>query len=1150
MLDPELRLITPTDAEGLYDKDLPTRSRGQYYQLAHDYLVHSLRDWLTRKQRETRRGRAELRLSEWSASWNAKSEKRHSPSLLEWAIIRSLTRKRNWSEVERRMMKRAGRSHGLRSLALATVAALLAAAGLHLRNRFVEANQAIVATGVVRQIVSADTANVPNIIRAIKPSDRRWTDPELRQLVAIAPENSNDKLHASLALLPVDPSQVEYLYSRLLGADPRQLPVIRKALDGHQKKLVERLWAVLDNTQGSPNDRFAAACGLASYAPGENAQRWLSASSFISEQLLTQVIKNPSNYALLLETLRPIHLRLLASLSATFRNQQRSETDRSFATYILADYARDQPAVVADLLMTAGSKEYEAFFPIAQGGNATTVPLFQDELAKRVTFSWDDRPLEPSRSKPDEVLVNKIESAGGLLAERFAFCQAMPLGDFLAIVERLRTSGYRPIRLRPYADCQTVRVAAVWTRDGRPSRLVHDESSAEIRRIDELYRREGFLPVDIAGYQVVDSDGEPRDRIAALWVEKGGPDDDARMIAAMSAEELQNAQDQLKSTEMAPATLVAFRDGKERTTYYGTGCKSTIASRAVCRNNVAEGKFPAELALRADLTLIDLSVSVAAPQPATEEHDLAAPRAAAAGPKPKPDDPNARFATMAGHMDRSYAAVWSGDVGLEGIPIFGLNPADHLKRCRELALQGYRMISISVVRIRPDAPPVTASVWHRPVADEQATDRLAQRQARAAIALIRMGKAEEVWPLLRHSADPRLRSFIINWLNPLGTDLRKITAELDRLDSRASGHPTSVTRESDAILFHPEISIRRALILAPGTYRVDALSSGEREPMIAKLLELYRNDPDAGIQGAAEWTLRQWNEHDKLKAADAALVQLKDRGDRRWMVNSQGQTFALIEGPVEFRMGSPATEPDRYARFELPHRRVIPRRFAIAAKEVTVADYQEFVKENPEVDHATSSRLSPDPRGPMNRVSWFHAVAYCNWLSRKENLPVCYDSNPQVKYPHGMKTPADALRRTGYRLPTEAEWEYACRSGALTSRYFGMNVELLGRYAWSVATSQDHAWPCGSLLPNDLGLFDFLGNVYEWCHDPSHSYRPDQGGIVADDVPTQDSEGTDGLLRGMSFVEPPRHIRSAGRGHNAHSNGNPNFGFRIARTCD
>ena len=79
---------------------------------------------------------------------------------------------------------------------------------------------------------------------------------------------------------------------------------------------------------------------------------------------------------------------------------------------------------------------------------------------------------------------------------------------------------------------------------------------------------------------------------------------------------------------------------------------------------------------------------------------------------------------------------------------------------------------------------MTASVWHRPTVAEEVKDRLAERQARAAVALVRMGKAEEVWPLLRHSADPRLRSFIVNWLNPLGAD-PKLIAELDRLDRSA-----------------------------------------------------------------------------------------------------------------------------------------------------------------------------------------------------------------------------------------------------------------------------------------------------------------------------------------------------------------------------
>ena len=99
-----------------------------------------------------------------------------------------------------------------------------------------------------------------------------------------------------------------------------------------------------------------------------------------------------------------------------------------------------------------------------------------------------------------------------------------------------------------------------------------------------------------------------------------------------------------------------------------------------------------------------------------------------------------------------------------------------------------------------------------------------------------------------------------------------------------------------------------------------------------------------------------------------------------------------------------------------------------------------------------------------------------------------------------MTVPADVLVRTGYRLPTEAEWEYACRSGTMTSRYYGAGTELLGRYARYQANSQDHAWACGGLLPNDLGLFDMLGNAYEWVHDRYGITRISRQGIINDNI--------------------------------------------------
>src|SRR5262249_42601590 len=118
---------------------------------------------------------------------------------------------------------------------------------------------------------------------------------------------------------------------------------------------------------------------------------------------------------------------------------------------------------------------------------------------------------------------------------------------------------------------------------------------------------------------------------------------------------------------------------------------------------------------------------------------------------------------------------------------------------------------------------------------EQMKDWLAERQARAAVALVRLGKADEVWPLLRHGTAPSLRSFLVNWLNPLGADPRLIAAGLVRIDQRVKPPPAPGQQVMETILFHPETSIRRALILALGTYGTDWLAPAERKPLIAKL---------------------------------------------------------------------------------------------------------------------------------------------------------------------------------------------------------------------------------------------------------------------------------------------------------------------------
>ena len=105
----------------------------------------------------------------------------------------------------------------------------------------------------------------------------------------------------------------------------------------------------------------------------------------------------------------------------------------------------------------------------------------------------------------------------------------------------------------------------------------------------------------------------------------------------------------------------------------------------------------------------------------------------------------------------------------------------------------------------------------------------------------------------------------MNWLYPLGADPKLISDQLDGIDDKTKPTAAPGQQFMDAALFQPETSQRRALILALGTYGAEGLSPGETEPLVATLLDLYRNDPDSGIHGAAEWALRKLGRQDKLK---------------------------------------------------------------------------------------------------------------------------------------------------------------------------------------------------------------------------------------------------------------------------------------------
>ena len=451
-------------------------------------------------------------------------------------------------------------------------------------------------------------------------------------------------------------------------------------------------------------------------------------------------------------------------------------------------------------------------------------------------------------------------------------------------------------------------------------------------------------------------------------------------------------------------------------------------------------------------------------------------------------------------------------------------------------------------------------VLRRPMpADERvaARDDLAQRQAAAAIELLRAGKADEVWPLLGHEPDPSRRSYLIRDLGRSGVDAQLIVA---RLHAEA------------------DLSVRRALILILGTFDGESLPPAVRGPLASQLVDLYRRDPDPGIHSAIDWLLRygkqgladrrlDWNGAHALEAIDRELAG-QQPGERGWFVTTEGETLAIVRGPVEFTMGSPPYETYRpKGDEEQQHRVRIPRAFAVATKEVTVAQFQRFLEANPAVRRAaqadpsrdpsrgsrTLTRASPEDDTPQVTITWFEAAQYCNWLSRQEGVAEdewVYPPMDQIK--EGMTLPRDNLQRTGYRLPTDAEWEFASRAGATTARFYGSSEELLSQYAWYAGnTFAERAWPVGQLKPNDFGLFDVYGNVWEWIHDLWKPYSDMSSTAVRideEDAVRVVSAQYRRLRRGGSYSYEAPFLRSAHRGAYIPDERRDNVGFRIART--
>jgi formylglycine-generating enzyme required for sulfatase activity len=375
-------------------------------------------------------------------------------------------------------------------------------------------------------------------------------------------------------------------------------------------------------------------------------------------------------------------------------------------------------------------------------------------------------------------------------------------------------------------------------------------------------------------------------------------------------------------------------------------------------------------------------------------------------------------------------------------------------------------------------------------------------------------------------------------------------------ESSRSPVPTETHREGGSLRLLP---LRDVRVLAGGRRRVEVRLERDGCPgaVVLKLEGLpegVRAEEGSVAAGAnlGRLTLRasadvapgRWSVRLTARAGHVQAEGHFDVAVPRRFANSLGMQLALIPRGT-FGMGSPETDTEVFDDEKPRHDVAITRPFYVGIHPVTVGQFRRFVEDTtfkdakyvtePErdgeggwgYDEKTRRFEARDPRynwkhscweeqtdqHPVVNVTWNDAVAFCDWLSRKEG------------------------RR--YELPTEAEWEYACRAGSSTRYHFGDDPALLGEYAWYWENAGGRTHEVGTKKANAWGLFDMHGNVWQWCADGPRKY---ENGSVKNPKGPRDGRR---VLRGGSWDYDLLDCRAACRYHNQASERSGHIGFRV-----
>jgi formylglycine-generating enzyme required for sulfatase activity len=249
-------------------------------------------------------------------------------------------------------------------------------------------------------------------------------------------------------------------------------------------------------------------------------------------------------------------------------------------------------------------------------------------------------------------------------------------------------------------------------------------------------------------------------------------------------------------------------------------------------------------------------------------------------------------------------------------------------------------------------------------------------------------------------------------------------------------------------------------------------------------IKLAEDAVDVRLANTAQWCCTMW----QLPIPEFPINQKPDPS-RNWFTNRLGQQFAVIDIPERVVCGKGKNRVWKQ----------VDRRIAIATTETTGSVFEEFLNDSKTrawINADTGKRFvrAERPEDPQGKVSWNLAVRFCQWLNEQEDVPEdqwCY-LNVWEASSNAFRFAPNYVERTGYRLPTYAEWKQVCSGGTDEAWHFGSDASMVSLYEWTMPHSGNRRQGIARKRPNALGVFDIGGSLAEWCDDLAPSMRRDR----------------------------------------------------------